>query len=170
VLAGHCPEARDGRETRHLGQGDANRAWDWYPEGIAWGTPRENAFDKAPEVRSAAARTARAAQTEAGTASPPRPTFPCRNQVRAQCGGMVTNEGSRCAACVVQVGKDAAILLRLHMPSQAAGEHFGYTSGDWVHKLATEHGGYQGSKAEARMQRPTLWERVRIAWIKRGMR
>ena len=87
---------------------------------------------------------------------------------------MVANEGSRCAACVVQIGKDAAVLLGLRMPSQAVGEFFGYTSGDWVHKLAAEHGGYRGSRAEARTQRPTLWQRVRVVQvkrrIKRGMR
>src|SRR5271166_523169 len=168
VLACFCPEDRAGRETRHLGKGQGCRAWNFYPEGIAYGDARENVFDKPPEVRSAAAAAARAAQTAAGTAKPPRPTFECRNHAR--CGGMVANEGSRCAACVVQVGKDAAVLLGLHMPSQAVGEHFGYTGPDWIFGLAIEHGGYQGGAAAARTQRPTLWERVRIAWMKRGMR
>ena len=71
VLAGLCPEDRAGRETRHLGQGDAKRQWNWYPEGVTWGDARQNAFDKPPEVRSAAAVKARAAQAAAGTAKPP---------------------------------------------------------------------------------------------------
>jgi hypothetical protein len=172
VLAGLCPEDRAGRETRHLGQGDENRAWNWYPEGITWGDARENAFDKAPEARVAAAVKARAAQTAAGMVSP-RPTFRCLTWAR--CGGMVQNDGSRCAACVVQVGKAAAVLLGLGMPSQAAGEFFGYTSGDWVIKLAIEHGGFPADrKAQARMQRPSLWQRVLLVQvkrrIKRGMR
>lgn len=166
VLAGFHPEDRAGRETRHLGKGDANRQWNWYPEGVDYCDARTNAFDKPPEVRSAAAAKARAAQTEAGTAKPPRPTFPCRNQARAACGGMVTNEGSRCAACVVQVGKDATLLLDLHMPSQAVGEFFGYTSGNWVYDRAVEHGGYQGGKAEARMQRPTLRQWIKLVQVK----
>ena len=170
VLAGHCPEARNGRETRHLGKGDANRTWNFYPEGIAWGDARENAFDKPPEVRSAAAAVARAAQTEQGTAKPPRPTFKCRNWPRTRCDGMVLNEGSRCAACAVQVGKDAAVLLAACMPAQAVGEYFGHTSGNHVYRLAKEHGGYAGSPAEARTQHPTPWQRVRLAWIKRGLR
>jgi hypothetical protein len=176
VLAGHCPEARDGRETRHLGKGDANRAWNWYPEGVAWGDARENAFDKPPEVRSAAAAKARAAQTLAGTAKPPRPVFPCRNQARARClgralnGGLVLNEGSRCFTCAVQVGKDATVLLGLGMPSQAVGEFFGHTSGEWVVGLAVKHGGYTGGGARARMQRPTLRQRIRLVLARWGMR
>ena len=169
VLAAFDPEPRAGRETRHLGQGDANRTWNFYPEGIAWGDKRENAFDKPPEVRSAAAVTARAAQTAAGTAKPPRPTFKCVSWAR--CGGMAANEGSRCAACVVQIGKDAAVLLDLHMPSQAVGEFFGYTSGNWVVKLAIEHGGYpKDRQAEARTQRPALRERVRLMRVKRQVK
>ena len=172
VLAVHCPEDRDGRDTRHLGRGRACRAWNWYPEGVVWGTKPENEADKTPEARSAAARTARAAQTAAGTAKPPRPTFRCLYWSR--CGGMVLNEGSRCADCAVQIGKDAAVLLGLRMPSQAVGEFFGYTSGDRIYKLAVDHGGYTGSRAEARTQRPALWQRVRLVQvkrrIKRGMR
>ena len=170
VLAGHDPEPRAGRETRHLGKGDANRAWNWWPEGVKWGDPRENAFDKPPEVRSAAARTARAAQTAAGTAKPPRPSHKCVNAPRTGCGGMVLHEGSRCGTCCVQVGKDAAALLRLGMPAQAVGEYFGHTSGDHVCRLAREHGGYAASAAVARTQRPTLRGRVRLALAKRGMR
>jgi hypothetical protein len=167
ILACFCPEDRGDREARHLGRGDANRAWNWHPEGVTWGDRRENAFDKPPEVRSAAAAKARAAQTAAGAAHPPRPTFECRNYAR--CGGMALNEGSRCAWCVVQVGKDAAVLLRLGMPSQAVGEFFGHTSGDWVLRLAIEHGGWTGSKAEARMQHPTLRQRARLVLAKRRM-
>jgi len=170
VLAGFHPEARAGRETRHLGKGDANRQWNWYPEGVDYCDARTNAFDKPPEVRSAAARTARAAQTLAGTAKPPRPAHQCINWKRAACGGMVLNEGSRCRACCVQVGKDAAVLLRLRMPAQEVGEYFGHTSGDHVYRLAKEHGGYAGSPAEARTQRPTLWQRIQIMRAKRRMR
>jgi len=170
VLAAFCPEARAGRETRHLGKGDANRAWNFYPEGIAWGDPRENAFDKPPEVRSAAAAKARAAQDEQGIAKPPRPAYRCRNQLRMACGGMVLNEGGRCGDCSVQVGKDAAILLAGRMPAQRVGEHYGHTGPDWVLELARKHGGWTGSAAEARMQRPTLWGWVRLARVKWGLR
>ena len=177
VLAGFHPEDRGARETRHLGKGDANRTWNWFPEGVDYCDARTNAFDKAPEVRSAAAAAARAAQAEAGTAKPPRPVFPCRNQARARCraravnGGLVLNKGSRCFACAVQVGKDAAVLLGLGMPSQAVGEYFGHTSGEWVLGLAVKHGGYEGDRAQARTQRPTPWRRLlilRAKWRTRG--
>lgn len=174
VLAGFHPEARGDREARHLGQGAANRAWNWYPEGVTYGTRQENAFDKPAEVRSAAARTARAAQTEAGTAKPPRLAYQCRNYSQARCGGMVAKEGSRCGPCAVQVGVDAAVLLRLGMSSQAVGEFFDCTGPVWVYDQAVKHGGLTLGRAEARMQRPALWQRVRLVQvkrrIKRGMR
>ena len=53
------------------------------------------------------------------------------------------------------------------MPSQAVGEYFGHTSGDWTLRLAIEHGDYRGSRAEARMQRPTPWQWVLILRAKR---
>ena len=56
------------------------------------------------------------------------------------------------------------------MPSQAVGEFFGCTGPGWVYDQADKHGAYQGTAAEARTQHPGLWERVRIAWAKRGMR
>jgi hypothetical protein len=167
VLAGFHPEARVGRETRHLGKGDANRQWNWFPEGVDYCDARTNAFDKAPEVRRAAAVTARAAQTAAGVVSP-RPAFGCRNHAR--CGGMVAKEGSRCGPCAVQVGKDAAVLLGLGMPSQAVGEFFGCTGPGWVYDQAVKHGGCTRSAAEARTQRPVLWQRVRLVQVKRRIK
>lgn len=62
TLAAHCPEDRDGRDVRHLGRGRACRAWNWYPEGIAWGTKSENELDKPEAVRIAASRAALAAR------------------------------------------------------------------------------------------------------------
>ena len=169
VLAGHCDEDRDGRDTRHLGKGDANRAWNWFPEGVAYGTKQENIQDIPPLVRAAAARTARAAQMAAGIAmGPPPPTHECVNYAR--CGGKALNKGRRCNACVAQVGRDAAALLNAGMRLQHAAEVFGYTDDRWTFELAVEHGAYAGTRAQARTQRPTLLQRARLAWIKRGMR
>jgi len=164
VLAAHCPEARDGRDVRHLGRGRACRAWNWWPEGIAWGTRSENEMDKPEEVRVAAAAKGAATRVAAGLGAPPA-TFKCVNYIR--CGAMVVTEGRRCEACFVQVGKGATVLLNAGMRFQDVGEHFGYTAGDWTYKLAVEHGGYARTKAQARMQRPTLWQCVRLIWIKR---
>jgi hypothetical protein len=168
ILACFSPEDRDGRDTRHLGIGDANRAWNWFPEGVTYGTPPENAMDKPPEARSSSARTARAAQVAAGVNMQPAATFECLNHAR--CGGLALKEGSRCTACIVQLGKDAAALLAAGMRLQDVGEHFGYTAGAWTYKLAVEHGGYTGAAADARMQHPTLLQRARLIWIKRRMR
>ena len=173
VLAGHAAEDRGGRDTRHLGLGDANRAWNWYPEGVTYGTRQENIRDIPPEVRVAAARTARAAQMAAGIAmGPPPPTHECVNYAR--CGGKALNKGRRCDACVAQVGEYAAALLNEGMRLQDVAEHFGYTADNWTYKLAVEHGGYSGSKAQARTQHPTPWQRIKLVQvkrrIKRGMR
>ena len=84
---------------------------------------------------------------------------------------MVQNEGSRCHACVIQVGKDARVLLDLGMPSQLVGEFFGHTSGSWVVEMAVEHGGYpKDRKAQARMQHPTLRQWVRLLRVKRQIK
>lgn len=123
-----CPP---GMECCHSDRGPA---FNWYPEGIRWGTKPENEADK-PEPPTA-----------------PEPTFPCRNA--PACGNKVVNEGRRCLDCVAEVGREAADMLRAGTPLQEVAEHFGYTGGDWVYSLAVKIGGYEGSKAQARMQRP----------------
>ena len=169
TLACFCPEDRAGRDTRHLGQGSANRAWNWYPEGVAYGTPEENASDKAPEARVAAARTARAAQMAAGIGmGAPPPTHECVNHAR--CGGKALNKGRRCDACVAQVGVDAAALLNAGMRLQDVAEYFGYTADKWTYTIAVEHGGYSGSHAQARTQRPTPWQRIKLVQVKRRIK
>ena len=166
VLAGFHPEDRAGRDTRHLGRGRACRAWNWWPEGVTYGTRPENMQDIPPEVRSAAARTARAAQMAAGIAmGPPPPTHECVNYAR--CGGKALNKGRRCDACVKQVGEDAAALLNAGMRLQDVAEHFGYTADNWTYKLAVDYGGYAGSKVQARTQHPNLWQRIRLIRLKR---
>ncbi len=69
VLAAFAGPRPDGMVSRHLGN-PPNPAWNWYPEGLAWGTPPENERDKPPEVRVAAARKARAAQLTVHVPSP----------------------------------------------------------------------------------------------------
>ena len=70
VLAAHAGPRPDGMVSRHL---SGNPAWNWYPEGLAWGTPPENERDKPPEVRVAAARKARAAQLTHAPSRKPKP-------------------------------------------------------------------------------------------------
>ena len=91
-------------------------------------------------------------------------SFPCRNHVR--CGGTVKNEGRRCLKCVAEVGRDAAALLNAGMGLADVAKRFGYTSTDWVFKLAAEHG-YAGTKAQATAQRPRLSQRVTLMRARR---
>jgi len=136
-----------GQEACHSSRGPA---FNWWPEGVRWDDKPANHRD----------------QVAAGTAVVPEPSFPCRNHDR--CGGMVKNQGRRCLECVIQVGQQAARMLDLGMPLGKVADHFGYTGLDWVHKLAVEHGGYTGTKSEARMQRPRRLQRVAlIAYLHR---
>ena len=73
ILACFSPEDRDGRDTRHLGRGQACRAWNWWPEGVTYGTRAENEADKDPEARLAAAAKANAVQAAARAARAPEP-------------------------------------------------------------------------------------------------
>jgi hypothetical protein len=152
MLLAHHPAFRgldkfpDGLETRH-NPAVGDKTFNAYPEGIWPGTKAENnGLDKDPQD----------------------PLHPCRNFVT--CGNMVHNEGKRCTeACVPAVGREAAAMLALGanlMTDVAA--RFDYKTPDWVFKLAVRYGGYQGTKAEALAQHPTLRQKLRLARLTRG--
>lgn len=157
VLLAHDGPPPPGQECRHVGRGQQDSRYcgcgdpGCTESGVRYGTKKENHGD----------------QVAAGTAVVPE-AFECVNHAR--CGGMVKNPGRRCLPCVEQVGQFAGQLLNLGMPSQEAGERFGYTDGRWVHGLAVKFGGYEGTIAEARAQRPTLVQRARIAAVLRAAR
>ena len=143
VLLGFAGECPPGMETRHLDDDPLNNRWrpgstddEVRAAGgnLIWGTKKQQHADK----------VANGGATEA-----PK-TFPCVNHAR--CGGMVTNPGRRCLDCVAEVGREAAALLNGGRGLQAVAEHFGYTGPDWVFKLAVQHGGYEGTRMQARMQ------------------
>lgn len=126
VLAGHAPEDRDGRDTRHL---SGNPTHNWWPEGVTYGTRPENERDKAPEVRVAAARTARAAQL------PPRPAAPASGTPR------------------LSWARKALGWLRRDRASAAAGIRAGRTAGDREPKpperARAQHDGIRGRQQHA---------------------
>ena len=125
-----------GLETRH--NPVTGPLFNVYPEGLWPGTKAQNAGDKDEQ----------------------EPQHPCRNA--PACANMVATPGRRCVGCVEAVGREAAGLLRLGMPLQQVAERFGYTGPDWVYQLAVRHGGYEGSKADARTQRPGAVQRLRL--------
>lgn len=134
TFAGPCPA---GMETLHGRGGPLDNRW---PENIRWGTKPENHAD----------------QVAAGTAK--RPTVPCVNHER--CGGMVARQGSRCLPCATEVGEQAAAMLGAGMSLDTVTQRLGYTSPDWVFKLATRHGGYAQPSAHARAQGHRWSQRV----------
>ncbi|MGH3231638.1 MAG: hypothetical protein ACRDOA_24165, partial [Streptosporangiaceae bacterium] len=94
------------------------------------------------------------------------PAYPCRNHAR--CGGMVKAEGRRCLPCVNAVGAEAAVLLGHGMNLQDVAERYGYANGDWVFRLAAQHG-HAGTKAGAARQHPRLGQRVTLWYhLRRG--
>ena len=75
---------------------------------------------------------------------------------------MVHNQGRRCVACTEAVGREAAAMLDGGANLMTVAERFGYTGPDWVHKLAVKYGGYEGTKAAALAQHPTVTQRIRL--------
>ena len=67
---------------------------------------------------------------------------------------------------MAEVGRDAALLLNAGMGLADVAQRFGYTSDDWIYRLAAEHG-YTGTKAQARAQRPRLSQRVTLMLARR---
>lgn len=159
VLLAHDGPPPPGMECRHVGRGQQDSRYcgcgdpGCTQSGLRYGSKKENHAD----------------QVAAGTAVVPE-AFECVNYDYARCGGMVRTAGRRCFPCLEATGRYAARLLDLRTSSQDAGEHFGYTDGRWVVGLAMKFGGYQGTLADARAQRPTLVQRVRIAGVLREAR
>lgn len=136
AFAGPCPPDM---ETLHGPGGKEDNRW---PENIRWGTKAENAADKPLNGGGG-------------------PTVPCR--FAPACGNLVMSEGRRCRACVQRAGEMAGEMLSEYgMNLEDVTVRLGYENSDWVYRLAREFGGYEGTKRQARMQRPTLRQRVKI--------
>jgi hypothetical protein len=147
VLLAHHPAFRGldkfpgGLETRH-NPAVGDKTFNAYPWGIWPGTKVENADDK---YRHGQPRT-------------PAATHPCINHVR--CGGLVVNQGRRCLPCAREVGVEAAAMLNAGINLEDVTARLGYQTTEWVWKLARNHGGYTGTLAVARSQRPPWSRRV----------
>ncbi len=126
TFEGPCPP---GQETLHGPGGPLDNRW---PENLRYGTKPENHAD----------------QVAAGTAKRPK-AYRC---ITFGCDGMVARPGSRCLPCAAEVGERAAAMLSAGMGLEAVTRRLGYTSPDWVYKLATRHGGYSQPVAQARAQ------------------
>jgi len=144
TFAGECPP---GMEARHLDSDPANNRWAPGNEeetrkaggNLVWGTKAENHADK-------------------DDPQPPKPTYPCLNAFpRGTCDGKALNPGRRCIRCTVDVGIEAARMLRDGQNLETVRQHFGYKTGDWVFGLAVRYGGYPAElKDQARTQQPPL--------------
>jgi NUMOD4 motif len=152
TFAGECPP---GMEARHLDNNPRNNCWAPGSEeetraaggNLIYGTKPQNHADR-PDP-----------------AAPPDPQYECRNFTT--CGNTVANPGRRCLECLVRVGVLARAMLDQGAPLPAVAGHFGYTADAWTYKLAVEHGGYAGTRARARTQRPTLAQRWRLRRLRR---
>jgi NUMOD4 motif len=134
VLLAFAGPPKRGQETRH---GKRGQLCNWWPENLCWGSKPENEADKE---------------------TPPQlPAFPCKDG----CGALVTREDRRCAGCSAAAGRQVARMLAAGMNLEVAAVRLGLSS-DWAYKIAAEHGGWTGTKRDARLQRPSLSQRVAI--------
>lgn len=138
VLAAHVGPCPEGMETLHGPGGPLDNRL----ANLRYGTKPQNVRDT----------------IDAGTWRPPPVTHECINFER--CGNLVNSKGRRCRPCVETVGKQAAAMLNRGVNLEVVAGRFGYTGSDWVYSLAVEFGGYEGTKRAARLQRPSLSQRV----------
>ncbi len=149
VLVTFDPRCADGipagMETRHGPAGPLCAAW---PENLNIGTWEQNELDKAEPY------------------APPPPSFPCLNAPR--CEGLASHEGRRCAECSADSGRQVDLMLQLGMRLADAADRFGFSE-KWAYERARDcGGGYRGSMADARRQRPSWSQRVRIRRAERA--
>jgi hypothetical protein len=134
----------EGMETRHGPAGPSCAAI----ENLTIGTRDDNELDKAEPYK------------------PPPPSYPCLNAPR--CEGLASHEGRRCGECSEESGRQVAVMLQLGMRLADAADRFGFSE-KWAYERARScGGGYRGSMADARAQRPSWSQRVRIRRAERA--
>ena len=153
-------------ETRHLNSDPWNNRWEPGNEeqtraaggNLRYGTAKQNHDD----------------QVKAGTAFHP-PVVECANHDR--CGGTAVKDGTRCVACMTDVGGEAAELLAKGMRRADVAVALGYaaTSGPYVEGLAVSFGGYQKPSSpqvrpQRRVPKRNRWQRVTGWFRRRGSR
>jgi hypothetical protein len=134
AFAGPCPP---GMETCHGSGGPADNRW---PENIRWGTKKENAEDQFLHGRPRAEV---------------KPDKHC-----ILCGLAFTTKGRRCEPCRIKIGKRAAAMLRAGMNLDVVTARAGYRKPSWVHEMARQFGGYEGTLEQAEAQGRSLPRRA----------
>lgn len=82
----------------------------------------------------------------------PRPVKEC-----VRCGDGFAGNGRRCHRCVVEIGQEAARLLRDGTALEDAAEALEYPSVSGLHTLAVKYGGYGQSRSRRVRQRLGAW-------------
>ena len=106
------------------------------------------------------------ASTNQASLAPIVTSYPCRNAPR--CPNTNAKPDRRCTDCVAEMGMQAAAMLNAGMNLNDVAVHFGNTQ-EWVFKLAVQHGGYTGTRAQARQQQPSRSQRVLLRFRRRSM-
>lgn len=125
VLYTFAGPPQPGQEACHSPRG---KAFNWWPEGIRWDDRAGNIADLAEQGLGANGRP---------FPRPKPPPAPC-----IRCGGPVTKGGRRCHDCVVEIGREAADLLRAGVKLEDANEQLGYANAVYLHNLAVKYGGW----------------------------
>lgn len=115
-----------GQEACHSPRGPA---FNWWPEGVRWGTRPENDAERVAALR------------QAGRSGNGR-ALPAPKQVRLciLCSAPVTHGGRRCHECVVRIGRHAARLLRTGLSPDEVAVRLDYPSPSGVAALAVRYG------------------------------
>jgi NUMOD4 motif/HNH endonuclease len=149
AFVGACPA---GMETRHLDDNPLNNRWapTTPPGNLVYGSKAEQEDDKYRNGRPRPVRYERA---------------PC-----ILCGKPVDKGGRRCHACVVELGEQAAHLLRAGVTLEDVNTKLGYGNAVYLHTLAVKYGGWGSAPAPASQsvtpEVVTLRDRIRrlVGW------
>jgi hypothetical protein len=133
VLLAHAGPPGKGQESCHS---KAGPLFNWWPEGVRWDTKKANEAEKGPSQVM---------------------IFDCLDG----CGTKVRKESRRCPDCVAAAGRKLTRMLEAGMNLEVAAVRMDYSS-DWAYRIAVEHGGYSRTKREARLQQPSVTQRLRI--------
>jgi hypothetical protein len=134
-------------ETRHLDDNPRNNRWAPVtpPGNLVYGPKWAQEDDKYRNGRPRPARYE------------PKPCI--------RCGQPVNRGGRRCHACVVEIGEQAAELLRAGVTLEDVNNRLGYGSAAYLHTLAVKYGGWGRPPSPSVTPAPVtfrdIWRRLR---------
>jgi hypothetical protein len=144
TFVGECPA---GMQVRHLDDDPTHNRWapTTPPGNLVYGPRWAQEDDKYRNGR------------------PRVPRYEPRQCIR--CGQPVDKGGRRCHACVVEIGEQAAELLRAGVTLEEVNTRLGYGNAAYLHTLAVKYGGWGRLPSPSVTPAPvTFRDRWRLRW------